>query len=847
MFALSRTLKSNPARAGGAKPPLRAAAPRIGVERLLQIAVATLVALGALLLGMGQRNMTLSLAAMSAAVVSIYMTDIRGWVRLNRAIANLTGLAAVSVSIASFLHATSEEQLLAVANLLVYLQVVLLFQVKTVRGYWQLLVLSVLQVVVGAALNLSVLFGVLLVAYLFVALAAIGLLFIVSEAQRWERLAKRLEGRVSTRQSAVGGGQLALGTDNRSAFGGTTDNWPDRAIRARAELPADPARRLLGKGILWRTLGIGLGSLVVAAVCFFSLPRFGRALWAPLTQQATIGYSPNVKLGDLGPLLQNPELVMRVDFRNESSGEPLVLAEPPLLRGSLVTCYQLGVWKHVQADRPTIRSLRGAPAGATGLVRQHIAIEPSEATPVLFCVYPLYEIDGGRPNKRLQFDVDRQQLTRMLDVQNEKFDFDLLTTGIVHGRQARFTPYRYELSPQQMRDLVQLPDGPPEGVAHSPNDAPVGQLDRLTGLREMAARKIRDAGLKPDDSFGKAKLLEQMLSSPPFVYSLNRPPVTPGVDPIEDFVTHNQRGHCEYFASALALMLRSQGIPARLVLGYRGGDWNPLGSFYDVRQLHAHAWVEAYLTREQIPNAELPPGAPPMRGAWMLLDPTPVVSVGDTFADGSLMANLADLGDYIQLLWNTYVVGMNAERQEKAIFKPLTTAGEALEQWWNDHPKALLQNLLAPIRRLLGRGDDKQSGDYLGWFVALALAIIVVIAVVLYRGLKRLTRWAWRSWRQRRIVARAIRRRPEVAFYRRFEALLAKRGLVRPVNQTQLEFARVAGSQLAGQTGALPAAALARRVVDSFYRVRFGQATLDSRQAEALELVLAEIEGLKTS
>ncbi len=163
----------------------------------------------------------------------------------------------------------------------------------------------------------------------------------------------------------------------------------------------------------------------------------------------------------------------------------------------------------------------------------------------------------------------------------------------------------------RLDELLELPDGPPEGLPGREDAGKIEAADRLTGLRNFAKQKIADAGLAAGDRYGRAKLLEHTLSSSPFEYTLNRPPPAEGVDPIEDFVVRNQRGHCEYFASALALMLRSQNIPARIVLGFRGGEWNSVGSFYDVRQLHAHAWVEAYLEPEQIPEAELPPGPRP--------------------------------------------------------------------------------------------------------------------------------------------------------------------------------------------------------------------------------------------
>ena len=80
---------------------------------------------------------------------------------------------------------------------------------------------------------------------------------------------------------------------------------------------------------------------------------------------------------------------------------------------------------------------------------------------------------------------------------------------------------------------------------------------------------------------------------------------SPG-DPIGDFLFRYRSGHCEYFATAMVLMLRSQGIPARFVTGFLGGENNRLG-YYIVRQSNAHAWVEAYL-----PDS-----------GWTVFDPTP--------------------------------------------------------------------------------------------------------------------------------------------------------------------------------------------------------------------------------
>ena len=247
------------------------------------------------------------------------------------------------------------------------------------------------------------------------------------------------------------------------------------------------------------------------------------------------------------------------------------------------------------------------------------------AEPVLFAVYPAFDANPDQADRHVLFDPDRQQLVRTPDVQREKFDYEVLTTGLTTTGQCRIVPQPTSMSPSELDRMLTLPDG----LADSSRLVPGGQYknvapdERLTGLRALASKTIRDAKLADDDRYGKAKALERLLSSAPFEYSLNRPPPAPNVDPIEDFVTRNRSGHCEYFASALALMLRSQGIPARMVIGYRGGECNPLGDFFDVRQLHAHAWVEAYLEPDQIPEKERPAGLSVQHGAWLVLDATP--------------------------------------------------------------------------------------------------------------------------------------------------------------------------------------------------------------------------------
>ena len=819
-----------------AKPPVK---PSLGVERLLQINIAVMVPLGVMMLGL-DRDLTLAGMILLASGASLFVTDLWGWVRLNRLVANGAALVATAACFAQFAHATIEEQLLAIANLLVYLQTILLFQRKTVRHYWQLLVLSGLEVVVATALNTTILFGTLLLVYLFVALSAMGLIFILCEAQRHEKRIVVQGSRLPLPAVKPAPKYLAAetGAPRHLAAGAVAPEprWPlPRQIQVLAPASNDLARQILGRGILWRTAGIGVGTLIVATVCFFFLPRFGKALVDATSSQSLIGYTESVKLGDMGERLQSPELVMRVEFRTPG-GAPLTPITPPLLRGSLLNRYHRGEWQLNGGDvRGSSQPLDEPPSGVE-LARQRITIQPIGQS-VLFGVYPLYS--GGSANRFMQYSTSRQQLFRFGPARSREYSYELLTTGVPHGRQARLVP-KQNLRDHEMPHLLQLPDDAPFGGPLG--RAAVDKRDSLAGLREFAARQINDAGVLPADHYAVAKLLERVLSAPPFEYTLNRPPSQQdGTDPIEDFVTRNPRGHCEYFASALALMLRSQNIPARVVIGFHGGDWNAEESYYDVRQLHSHAWVEAYLGPEQVANVppgERPPGVSFDNGAWLVLDATPTAGVDDTAADGSLLAKLIDMKNYFKMMWTTYVIGLDADRQSEAIYKPLADLFEAFQKLITQ-PKQTLGEMFTRLGHwLFGGGADDEGG--IDWYVLIALALLALAMYVLYR----LTRVGVRIGRRMLERRRALRAaRGQVEFYRRFERLLARHGIRRTKGQTPLELAHAATIRLAAGNGSSHhAVAMPARLVALFYRVRFGHAALAPTEIDAVEQLLENVD-----
>src|SRR5262249_38312627 len=111
----------------------------------------------------------------------------------------------------------------------------------------------------------------------------------------------------------------------------------------------------------------------------------------------------------------------------------------------------------------------------------------------------------------------------------------------------------------------------------------------------------------------------------------------PGSQPVSTFLFETKSGHCEYFASAMALLLRASGIPTRMVNGFLMGEYNPVGDDYIVRQSDAHSWVEVYL-----------PGS-----GWVEFDPTPP---DPNRKDPGLATQFSHYVDAMDLFWNSYVL-----------------------------------------------------------------------------------------------------------------------------------------------------------------------------------------------
>jgi hypothetical protein len=775
------------------------------LERLLQINIATLVALGAVLLGLSQdqatesllfaSSSTLPIIATLAAIASVVFTDILGWFYLHRHIANLTALAAVFLSVIDFANnsGVGQGQIFAIANLLVLLQAVLLFQPKNVRVYWQLCVLSLLQVVVSAALSLGFEFGVLLVLYMLVAFSALVLFYLYRETTRY-----------GTRRGKL------------------SEQYP---VRVDIEANSDQlASQLLRGALLRQILFMALVTLSFTVVLFFSVPRSDRQQRAAEDAlESQVGSSEQVDLNDLANISQSDELAFRATFR-DADGKPFRPMNEPYFRGQALTQYDTRQHRWTHQDRRLFE--RAIPISDVAIPTLEIVRERRSRGPI-HTVWPPYEVDDSTASMVIDPKSGRllqKNNGRRVGVTESRFRVGVPTMD--KGFQSAYMPHlspfgdnydHFGPAPAELDALLQpwgeaLPEfGPPR----SP---------RLPTLEAAAEKIIADAGIQNPTRLEKAGILRDHLTGGDFRYTLNLGSIqrTPKIavtlnlstivqnfdaqdvvnlqslkeknlvnaaanilevrhdgplpfpltlevhrfdeetwramedvegtlvhlaelDPIEDFLVNHKSGHCEYYASALTLMLRSQGIPSRLVVGYAGGDFNSVGEFYYVRDYNAHAWVEVYLSGDDVPIGALPAGIDSVGGVWVRLDPTPAADESLSFSTG-ILAQFGEWLDVAQLLWSDYVLGLNSDRQQESIFKPISNFFSGIWNWLFDRESWSMA--MAAVLAWLGV-DPANSTGWLNWRVALAALWILLVVIGVVRLSRRVTHYLnFKNWWQ---------------------------------------------------------------------------------------------------
>jgi transglutaminase-like putative cysteine protease len=771
------------------------------LDRMLQIAVACLVAFSTALLGMGEQRVALPVAAVIVAFATVYITDAKGWIVLNQRAADAAGVGAALLALFQWQQDATDAGLLALLNFAVYSQFVLQLKRKGIGTYWLLITLSLMEAAVATALNESLMFGFLLVGYAFLAIGVLTVFYLYRE------------------QISAYGADAGRGIrESRATSPASRDaHFAGHAVTQQSDEALNPslARLVANLG------GVALG---MACLVFVVIPRSERGAWREIddeSAQRIVGFTNEVHLGEMGAISESPEEIMEVFLEDPATNEPCELVDEPLFRGVVLTTYANRKWKRELFHGKAIERQR-IPSGVP-YIKQRFVVLPLD-TDVLFSIFPSFST--SRQDKILWTDVG-EQLERRERRLGNTIDYELITTGIVDKRQSSIVPAQSlleEHSYEQER-LLMLP-------------SPSNGYDPLAGSKALAAQIVR--AIPAENHLERTRVLANYLRDPTnFRYSLGEISRDPQLDPVEDFLTSNRVGHCEYFASAMAVMLRAVGIPSRLAVGFKGGDWT--GRYYQVRAMDAHAWVEAYLAPEYLPE-RLPEWFDRSKGGWVIIDPTGTVSAAPAMnASSYVYEALRQFTASMRTGWRTYVLGLNHSRQTETIYEPfwatlrsVTTALTHREFW------ALLGTRLAKAVSPAYWGLT--NGGWFSWRGALATIVIMLFFVGVYYAGRFIMRriWRWTSGDAAVIAADNA----DVEFYRRLELLLAQRDMLRGPSQTQREFALAVGGQLAESAQTKRAAPIARQLVELFYRVRFGRRTLDSQEAATVEQALADLAGV---
>ncbi|MDR2643173.1 MAG: DUF3488 and transglutaminase-like domain-containing protein [Planctomycetaceae bacterium] len=454
------------------------------------------------------------------------------------------------------------------------------------------------------------------------------------------------------------------------------------------------------------------------------------------------------------------------------------------------------------------------------LVQLNMSIQPLD-TSVFFAPWPFFTADETSGRRGI-LTYSHGSLHEMR-LHGSRQSRQIYCTGFKKGNQSQLIPCQ---EPITIDDMLQIPNR------------------GLEELIALAKKWNRESGLPQEDVIGRAKYLErQFLESNKFRYKLGGTKRDYDLDPLEDFITKNNYGHCEYFAGALAIMLRSVGIGARVIVGFKTEGIklasNEVGCM--IRQSDAHSWVEAFIPHECLPsdltrannnfnknNKRTKNEHNPfwwMRGGWLCLDPTPY-STEDTLIT-RFSFGLTDLVNMVKDLWNYGVLNMNSERQTEWVYKPVWDSGQYLYnmifdvEFWRQAIPAVINH----YKSLLFSGGNVtwQMRDRL----LLGITVVLMVLFLVFVGLLILRVFRLLMWKQ----TGEKRRGATVDFYLRMERLLTKYSRPRYPYETPLEYIRT-----------ISPFELTSFVLNAYYDVRYGGIKLTNEELRKIKNSLDDLE-----
>ena len=519
--------------------------------------------------------------------------------------------------------------------------------------------------------------------------------------------------------------------------------------------------------------------LAGASAIFFLLPRTSAAYlgsFAAGSDMAT-GFSDRVELGSIGQIQQSKSVVMHIQIDGDTRG-----TFDLKWRGVSLSFFNGRMWSNPIEQYPILRQADGrfplwSSAAGPGPksarpIHYRVLMEPNGTN--IFFVAPkprflmgAYRVLGTDRGGAI-YNLDGSHAVSLYDA-----DSDLA-----------------EPKPQDL-EKVNAPN-PPEMLEYL-------QLPALDARIPELARQITGFST---NSYDRATAIERYLMSQ-FGYTLELPRVRPK-DPLAEFLFVRKRGHCEYFASSMAIMLRTLNIPSRVVNGFRTTEFNDVTGNYVVRASSAHSWVEAFF-----------PGY-----GWVSFDPTPGAPLGSATGWDRFSLYV----DAMASFWREWVVNYDASHQ-KSLGEDAMRGSRSLFIGMRERAEQWYERMLARARH----AQDAFSSSPRRWSGLAVVSCLILLVAANFRNLRR-----WMNERALAVHPEQAPSRAAALWYQRMLKWLGRQGWKKTEMQTPREFLICIEDPMT------------RKRVEAFTRAyeaaRFGESSEEARRLPELyeEMTAAE-------
>jgi hypothetical protein len=711
------------------------------------------------------------------------------------------------------------NRIMALVHLSLFASAAKLFQNKTDRDWVFLYLIAFFQMLLASGLTFNATFVASLMIFLF---------FFISTLAAFE---------IQRTRRSVNSGQEEIITRLKPAQTSTSGSKKEETKSKTNPRGVRRVRYLMGASFAQSVIIV-----MLALPFFFMIPRFSSGnLASSLGENNTLtGFSDNVELGNLARIKQNTRVVMRIKLESQPS-------RYIRWRGIALDHYNGKAWSLTPLSSAYTNSDSSKRSNSEDSSAD-INFQRSHSFPPALYEQPLKDENLVQQIALEPLNTGTIFASRMVksvrtptrDVRHNKFT-GALSTNELRGR-IQYTatsnisiPGEEELRndnsnnyPEELRALyLQKPD--------------VSSKDKIQfdpRIRKLA----QEITVSARNNYDKARAIEKYLKTE-LRYSLDLKMA--GDDPLAEFLFDVKEGHCEYFATAMVILLRSIGIPARIVNGFQMGEYNGINGFYTVRESDAHSWVEVYFLHSQNPaetehndSQAFKNTDSQSKGIWLEFDPTPSSGIND-YSQGGLRASLRKYMDAMEVFWLDYVVTLDRDEQASLMveiqhrlleFKNKVLAYYKTAKTW------VRQKIFSLFdTRNWTTGDFIKLGSIIGLLSFIVFALYIAIAYLKRRKHKPTGYNPW--WHRIFIlpILRRIKRRKHdhrasaVLFYEQMLAISARAGLKKEPQQTPLEFASASGY------------AQIREITAVYNRVRFGSATLSDEETHKVSGLLAEL------